>query len=371
MDIQKSQNYIKINLITFIGYIKRKFIMIGSKKVKHIIVFKIALLITILINLPRALSLFHITDKLVDSFSEVSLGDISLRVISFFIFSLLALYINTNWKEKYAFLSFYSKTIITVVLNTILYLGFVYLFIKGYAFFIGKPLSESEVGLQYFVYFVILLICIFVASILRYQISQQKQLLENENLKQQNLQKELTALKNQINPHFLFNSLNSLNSLIRDNTKATKFVNNLSFLYRYILQSGERDLVTVKEELKFLQSYIELIKTRYQNRFEIDIKIDQILLSEEIPPLGLQLLVENAVKHNEISQENPLKVKVYSSDKGIFVENVIKARTSLVQGTGNGLINLDKRYYLLKKEHIVIDNSNGLFKVILPLKTDT
>ncbi|MCK8520761.1 histidine kinase [Aquimarina sp. D1M17] len=358
---------IAVNLSTFITRIKQKIVSISMQQVRSFIVFKIAVLITLLINLPRALSLFHITDKLVDSFSEVSIHDIVIRVIYMFFFSLVALLLNANWKDRYAFLNIYVKTSITVVLNTGLYLGFVYLFINGYTFFIGNAFSDSEVGLQYFVYFVILLICIFVASILRYQIKQQKQLLENERLKQQNLQKELTALKNQINPHFLFNSLNSLNALIRGNKEATKFVNNLSFLYRYILQSGERDLVTVEEELKFLQSYILLIKTRYQDRFNIDINIDEKLSGEEIPPLAMQLLVENAVKHNEISQENPLHVRVYSQDQALYVENIIKPRTSLVQSTGNGLANLDKRYYLLKKEHILIDKRNGVFVVKLPL----
>ena len=369
MFVEKRVNHIIINLFTFIEDVKQTLLVIHMQRVKRLIIFKIALLITILINLPRALSLFDITDKLIDSFSEVSVRDIIIRVVFMFFFSLFTLFLNANWKDRYAFLNVYIKTSITALLNTGLYLGFVYVFVRGYAFFIGKSLSDSEVGLQYFVYFVILLICIFVASILRYQIKQQKQLLENERLKQQNLQKELTALKNQINPHFLFNSLNSLNALIRGNKEATTFVNNLSFLYRYILQSGERDLVTVEEELKFLQSYILLIKTRYQDRFDIQLDINDEYMMEEIPPLALQLLVENAVKHNEISAENPLQVKVYTENEAIVIQNAIKPRTSLVQSTGNGLVNLDKRYFLLKKAHIIITNQGGVFTVKLPLKT--
>jgi len=191
--------------------------------------------------------------------------------------------------------------------------------------------------------------------------------LENEHLKQQNLQNELSALKNQINPHFLFNSLNSLNSLIRDNKEATMFVKKLSFMYRYILQSGDRDLVPLKEELKFLDSYTYLIKTRYRNRFQIEIAIDETYLDRKIPPLALQLLVENAVKHNEISEIHPLKVKIYSQEDCIYVENKVRTRTTLAEGTGTGLLNLYKRYYMIRKQQIIIDKQSDIFRVKLPL----
>ena len=186
-------------------------------------------------------------------------------------------------------------------------------------------------------------------------------------LKQQSLQNELSALKNQINPHFLFNSLNSLSSLVRENEQATTFVNKLSFMYRYILQSGQVDLTLLKDELKFLESYLYLINTRYREKFEAIIDIEDQYLSEEIPILALQLLVENAVKHNEISTENPLKVKIYSDHKYIIVENKIRVRTSFVDSTGNGLVNLSKRYSLLKKKNIIISNEDQIFKVKLPL----
>lgn len=138
-------------------------------------------------------------------------------------------------------------------------------------------------------------------------------------------------------------------------------------MYRYILQSSSNDLVTLKEELKFLESYIFLIKTRYRDRFNIDIAIDQKLLPEEVPSMSLQLLVENAIKHNEISETHPLSVKVYSQDNSIVVENKIRPRTTFVDSTGNGLANLNKRYLMLKNTQIVISNANTLFKVKLPL----
>ncbi|NNK19379.1 MAG: histidine kinase, partial [Maribacter sp.] len=226
-----------------------------------------------------------------------------------------------------------------------------------------------EKGFLVFVLTVLVIILLFVSRILRLQIVQQASLIENERLKQQNLQSELAALKNQIDPHFLFNSLNSLTCLIRDNDKASQFVKKLSFMYRYILQSTDRDLVSLREELKLVESYSYLIKTRYRDRFAIDIEIDEKYHEKEIPPLALQLLVENAVKHNEISETNPLTVKIFYKDGFIFVENKLQPRTAMAEGTGNGLVNLDKRYYLIEKQNITITTSNNKFSVKLPLKS--
>ena len=218
-------------------------------------------------------------------------------------------------------------------------------------FLVDIPLSDEDKGFLFFRYWILLIVLFFIARILRLQTDQQENRIENERLKQQNLQNELAALKNQIDPHFLFNSLNSLTSLIRDNVKATQFVKKLSYMYRYILQSGDTDLVSIKDELKFLESYAYLIHTRYRDRFDIEIQIEDKYLEEQIPPLALQLLVENAVKHNEISESNPLKVRLYSKNGSLFVENPIRPRTTLAEGTGNGLLNLKKDFHFCESNN--------------------
>ena len=338
------------------------------KNIKQPILIGIALLVSFLINLPRVLELYEVVDNLSDSFAQVTLKDVSIRVIFLFAFSWLLLQFNANWKFLYANLNMFLKSFITVIVNIAFFFVAVFLFVFVYQKTTGEDMYSSDKGLLYFVYTVVLMILVFISRILRYQITRQEDLAEKELLKQQSLKNELEALKNQINPHFLFNSLNSLNSLIRDNKPATTFVNKLSFMYRYILQSGSEDLVTLNEELKFLESYIYLIKTRYRDPFRIDIAIDNSMLTETLPALALQLLVENAVKHNEISKTNPLLVKVYSKDDYIIVENIIRQRTTFVDSTGNGLVNLNKRYQMLKKKSIVISRNNQVFKVKLPLK---
>ena len=337
------------------------------KKIEQSTIISIALIVTILINLLRILQLFDVISAFGTSMTAITVGDVLIRVSSLFIFSWVVLNINTNWSFFYGEVSKIKTVAVATIVNGILYAVFPFLIIYMYPIFMDNALKDSDEIILYVVYLIVLLILIFIAKILRYQLKQKEDTAEKELLKQQKLESELAALKNQINPHFLFNSLNSLNSLVRDNKDAKTFISKLSFLYRYILQSASIDLVTIEEELKFLDSYVYLIKTRYRENFEITIDVEETILQKTIPILGVQLLVENAVKHNEISINNPLLVKVFSKDNFLIIENKIKPRTSFVDSTGNGLANLDKRYSLTKNKKISIENKNDTFRVKLPL----
>jgi len=299
-------------------------------------------------------------------FSEVSVFVFIVQFIFYLLFSWLVLQLCANW--SYRFLKSPTIRIVaSVVVGVAILFGTLYVMELLYPFFTGEIISKREKGFLLFNYCIVFTVLFFVARILRLEVIRKENVVENEQLKQQSLQNELTALKNQIDPHFLFNSLNSLNSLIRDNKEATTFVTKLSFMYRYILQSGDQNKATVKEELKFLESYVHLIKTRYRNRFSLEIDIDDVYLEKKIPPLALQTLVENAIKHNEISETNPLTVKIYSKEETICVENPIRPRTNLADGTGSGLSNLKKRYFLLGKQKIDISTENNIFCVKLPI----
>lgn len=336
--------------------------------VKQPVILSVAILVTLLAIFRRAMSLFFGTSILNSSYTPITSEDILVRGFFTLVFSWLIVQFNSNWKYKYYHLSIGIRTIVTIIINLVIAAIVIQALFVAYSYIIEMDLPQGEKNRFYFGYTVVFIILFFIAGFLRYQIVNQQQVIENEKLKQENLENELVALKNQINPHFLFNSLNSLNSLIRENKEATKFVNKLSFMYRYILQSSDRNLVTLKEELKFLDSYIFLIKTRYRNRFEIDISLGDDLYDEKVPPLALQLLVENAVKHNEISESNPLLVKVYFDNNYLCVENKIRLRTTFVDSTGNGLSNLNKRCLLLKDNKIEISDTDGIFKVKFLLK---
>ncbi|OIQ37120.1 MAG: hypothetical protein BM563_09320 [Bacteroidetes bacterium MedPE-SWsnd-G1] len=333
------------------------------KQVKQTVILRAAVIVSLLVSVPRLLSFYDITDQINDELTSSSPRDIALRFIAVVTFSWAILQFNTNTRFRFNHLKLWVKWVLTIVVNIIILIIAIELLLFIYPLIINQTIEGLEATLFYIIYSVVLLVHFFLSGVLRYQIIHREDTIEKELLKQQSLENELTALRNQINPHFLFNSLNSLNSLVRENDDATQFINKLSFMYRYILQSSDRNMVTLKEELKFLDSYIYLIKTRYRERFFIEINIDETMLGKSIPPLGLQVLVENAVKHNEISASNPLTVKVYTNNGFICVENEIRPRLTLAEGTGNGLSNLDKRLFLLKKQHITISDTDNVFKV--------
>lgn len=341
------------------------------KKIKQSTLLGIAVIITVLFNLPRVFQFYNIIGGLNNSSAVITIQDILVRATYLFLFCWIVLLFNANWKLFYQKIPLVKKIVAAVIVNGFLLFFAPLFFTFLYPKIVGHPLETLDENMLYFGYFIIFLILIFISRILRYQIQKEEDTAEKELLKQQSLENELAALKNQINPHFLFNSLNSLNSLVRENKEATTFVSKLSFMYRYILQSNHTDLIPLKEEIKFLESYVYLIKTRYRDNFEIQMDLNETIFHNDIPVLGLQLLVENAVKHNEISKNNPLLVKVYAEDNFLIVENKIKPRTSFVDSTGNGLANLDKRYFLLKKQHISIENTNETFKVKLPLNSNS
>ena len=341
--------------------------MVVAKQVAQSQLIKISLLISILVSLPKTIYIYNMISSGEIDFSIERIMDFVVRLLFFFLFSWLILQLNANWAYIASKFTFSPRIIMLLLANIVVLMSGLGLMEYLHPVLVGAPISKQEKGFLFFICVIVLIVLFFIARILRLQIIQHENMIENERLKQQNLQNELTALKNQIDPHFLFNSLNTLTSLVRDNEKACQFVKKLSFMYRYILQSSDKDLVTVKDELKFLESYTHLISTRYRDRFKIAIDIDTKYLADEIPPLALQLLVENAVKHNEISETNPLKVIIYVKENSIFVENQIRPRTTLAEGTKNGLLNLKKRYFLVSKKEIIVRRENNTFSVQLPL----
>jgi len=170
-------------------------------------------------------------------------------------------------------------------------------------------------------------------------------MIEVETLKREKAESQYAALKNQVNPHFLFNSLNSLSSLINISPeKAIEFIDKFSKIYRYVLEVNEKIVVELREELDFLQSYYFLQKIRFGNNLEISTDIEASKLMNLIPPLSLQILIENAIKHNEISSEHPLKIKVCTENNFLIISNNLQLKKKLDSSTGIGLKNLMQHY---------------------------
>ena len=198
---------------------------------------------------------------------------------------------------------------------------------------------------------------------------QQSVLVENEQLQAENIRNQYEVLKNQLNPHMLFNSLNTLRSLVRENQdKAQDYIQELSRVLRYTLQDNESQSVTLREELEFASAYIFLLKMRYENNLQFDIQTDKALEEYRVPPMSIQMLIENAVKHNEISNRKPLTIHITTNKKEekLSVSNAIQPKWTATPGTGIGLVNLAKRYRLLFKQDIQITEDEE-FTVCIPL----
>jgi sensor histidine kinase YesM len=190
-----------------------------------------------------------------------------------------------------------------------------------------------------------------------------------ETVRQERKQIELQfkALKSQLSPHFLFNSLNTISSLVfKDQTKAEGFIRKLAEMYQYTLQSYQTQFISLQEELDFVHSYQYLLQTRFGAKFQCTIEVDQDLLTTKIPPLTLQMLLENAVKHNVLSEEDPLNVQVTSDRKYIIVKNNITQKPQKVSSFQIGLKNINARYLLLHEEGIAVSNGEN-FEVKVPV----
>ncbi|WP_299048527.1 2TM domain-containing protein [uncultured Polaribacter sp.] len=199
-----------------------------------------------------------------------------------------------------------------------------------------------------------------------------KSAMTKETTKQEIVAKTETAkfesLKNQLDPHFLFNSLNVLTSLIGENpNQAEKFTTKLSKVYRYVLEQRNKDLVPIQEELKFARTYMQLLGMRFEDAIEFNIP-DTIKDNElKMVPLSLQLLLENAVKHNVVSSSKPLVVSIYEENNHLIVKNNINPKEAIGKSTKVGLQNIADRYGLITDKPVKIENNNTTFKVSLPL----
>ncbi|MDH6359081.1 histidine kinase [Parabacteroides sp. PF5-9] len=197
--------------------------------------------------------------------------------------------------------------------------------------------------------------------------SQQVQ-IENQQLRMESLLNQYEALKNQLNPHMLFNSLNTLRSLIRETPdKAQDYLQELSRVLRYTLQENENQTVSLREEMEFVNAYLFLLKMRYEDNLMFHLNIDEASELLQLPPMAVQMLIENAVKHNEISNRKPFTITIHADKHQLTVYNPIQPKLTPSRGTGIGLGNLAKRYDLLFKKTIEIQDDNNLFSVTIPL----
>lgn len=292
-------------------------------------------------------------------------------VVMFNVLGESIMYINNRVRNAYpAFLRERKKIVLYSVLVALLLLGLNCFLLASVKWIIDLPnpfeIKWSGVRMLLVIWLVELIVVsqIMVNNFYRHLILLYKRTSE---LEESSVKAQYQALQNQLNPHFLFNSLNTLISEIEYNpANAALFTRHLSDVYRYILQCQEQPLVTLGSELEFLHSYIFLHQVRLGNCIQIDNRIDPAYFNRRVPPLTLQLLAENVIKHNAISQSKPMVLELTLEDDCLVVSNVIKPKKGGVL-SGKGLTNLTSRYRLLCGRDITVVNDGQCFTVKVPL----
>ncbi|MBT8234648.1 MAG: 2TM domain-containing protein [Bacteroidia bacterium] len=229
---------------------------------------------------------------------------------------------------------------------------------------------EGETAIYYIIaLFITVVVSIFFHALYFYKAWQEKKVKEHKIIAG-TASAKFDALKNQLDPHFLFNSLNVLTSLIdEDPEQAQNFTTALSKVYRYVLEQKNKDLVSVDEELQFARTYVKLLKMRFEDSIQFEMPEASGFPEGKIVPLSLQLLLENAVKHNVVSSQRPLHIKVFEKDGKLIIQNNVQEKQVVKKSSGVGLRNIRQRYQILSNREVNIDQSEGQFTVSLPILT--
>jgi sensor histidine kinase YesM len=277
-----------------------------------------------------------------------------------------------SWVENTKERTIYG-IVFTVLINTALVLFCNYV---NFILIQGENISEFFSGTMGFFNWLVINIALLISAILHAKgfIEEWKKASRKEVVEQKLIAKSANAqfesLKNQLDPHFLFNSLNVLSSLIDENPQqAQKFTASMSKIYRYVLEQKDKELVTVEEEIEFAKTYCNLLKTRFEDSVSFDFKVNENVLKSFVVPLSLQLLLENCIKHNFATSSKPLQIKIYSESGFLFIENNLQQREQVKESAGIGLSNIVQRYSLLTKQNVFIEKSEDFFKVKIPILT--
>lgn len=235
------------------------------------------------------------------------------------------------------------------------------------------PLLEIQSGpvgkYLMFQFIVVSLICTFIGHIANTAREQRRKEQEIERLKIENLESRCNALTNQINPHFFFNSLNGITSLVRRGNEDTtlEYVTQLSDIFRYILQSDKKQLVTLADEIRFVEAFSHVMQVRFGGKLTFNINIDEERKSAKLPVLSLLPLLENVTTHNRIDSDNKMTVDIFTADNFMVISNPVFPKISKAETNGTGLKNLQRRLELLTGKNIEVCETDNIFSVKLPL----
>ena len=295
------------------------------------------------------------------------------QILFYTVVSLLLLMIMTFRRtgDNPIWTSLFARAVVAVIVTSVAYL-------LSPVTFYHTGETKLVCQMDHMLDFVVMLKCLFMLAVVLlysqiYVLIYQRQqiLLENEQLQNENLTTRYNMLVSQINPHFFFNSLNSLSMLVReqDSKRALEYIDQLSYTFRYITQNGNNsELVTLRDEMSFAEAYCYMFHIRYADKIFFDISVSEEYYDYKLPALSLQPLIGNAVKHNAITTKNPLHVSIRTENGCLVVSNPIRPLLEPQVGTGIGLQNLCSRYELMLGKKVEIESNGSEFIVRLPLK---
>jgi len=286
-----------------------------------------------------------------------------------FLFALFIWYYNIKTLPAYSSRDVVNGFSITRLLKN-LFFGIVVMFVFAcIQQYLLSHLNFGPVMLMFEVRGILVNVMFYMFVHLLYQSSQNQQVgIELERTKAANLGAQYELLKQQVNPHFLFNSLNTLKYMVESgDAHSVDFILKLSDFYRFTLESRKLNVITLAEELEILNAYVFLLKARFEGGINLRIEIEQAYYQTLIPPFTLQLLIENCIKHNVVSLDKPLQIRLYSKNDFLIVENGLQLKRTPEASTGIGLDNINERYIHLIQKKIEIKASETLFTIKLPI----
>lgn len=310
-----------------------------------------------------------------NSIAEISLIEIMVSWVVSLLFTIIDWVINRGimifLRRKFPTFRDDAKRIVLLVLAvtcTVVLVDFIggrlLSLIPGFNY--GHNLSRIKMLLP-IIFITVMTMAIYEA--IYYNIRLKKSIRQEEQSKQAIVQAQLDALRNQAQPHFFFNTLNTLRDIIDQNPKedAKEFVDKLAEIYRFLLEAGNSNLIQLRNELKFAKAYIHIQKERFSDNLVLNWDIPNSVLDYKIVPMSLQLLLENAIKHNVISKTKPLAINVTVKENKLIVGNKVQPKSTQLPSTKLGLANIEKRYALISDKSIEVTNDGKQFIVALPL----
>ena len=277
-----------------------------------------------------------------------------------------------NWDKfiilkKYRILIGFIGSVFVSILGIFFIRFFIKVLMEGNSF---KHFLENENKAHYLISLLITIMVSIVFHLIYFYKAYQENKIKEQKIIAGNVSAQFESLKNQIDPHFLFNSLNVLSSLIEENPEnAQKFTTSLSKVYRYVLEQKDKELVSVAEELAFATTYMNLLKMRFENSITFEIPEDFDDPDAKVVPLSLQLLLENTIKHNSVSEQKPLQIIITFEDNYLVVSNNLQKKEVLQSRKGVGLQNIVNRYAILTTRPVLVDETPHHFNVKIPILT--